>query len=378
MILKKIKEKHEKALLAKKNVVGVGIGLKNGKGELCVLVAVKEKVSISDLNKNDVIPKELEKHFKTDVIAIGELKQLNEWKHEYRPVKLGVSCCWEGLTACSSGLPIYHKEEQYVLMNNHCISADGKAKVGDKVLQPSPSDGGGSEVGEVTEMNFPVSSENEDNIDMSIFKATEEFINEDVAGNKYIPETRFLDEDDLFKNIVGGGRTVGQVARGIAIAVDFTANVWGIENGKEVIRQFKDCVMALNIDADNTERAIVYGGDSSSIRFIDNKPLVQTFAGSEIVAIFNQTAKSLQYAEKVFGKKFTLEKKEEIEVMGYVAYEFLKAERGEWVVNTKYGLRLRKKATTESPIVEVLPYKAKIKTNGNLSYSNGWNWLPVI
>jgi hypothetical protein len=373
MSLKSIKEKYEKDLLAKKNVTGVGIGLKNGKGEPCILVAVTEKVDISKLNENDIIPKELEKHFKTDVIAVGELTQLNEWKKEHRPVRLGASCCWEGLTACSSGLPIYDESgEQYVLMNQHCISADGKAKVGDKVLQPSPSDGGGNPVGEVTEMNFPVSSENEDNIDMSIFKATEEFIHEDVAGNAYIPETGFLDETYLLKNIIGGGRTVGQVSRCISIAVDFTAGVWGTENGKKVVRYFKDCVMALNVDADDTDRAVVYGGDSSSIRFIDNRPMVQTFAGSEMAAIFNQTAKSLDYAKKVWGKEFVLEK-ETVPVIGYIAMNEEFANDTETLVN----LRFRSEPRLGNNIIKVLKKGTKIVILDYAGYSSGYFWLKV-
>ena len=66
------------------------------------------------------------------------------------------------------------------------------------------------------------------------------------------------------------------------------------------------------------------------------------------------------------------------EVKGYVAYEFTKVEEGEIMVNTSYGLRLREEPTTESLTLEVLPDKTKIKTTGELSYSNGWNWLPVL
>lgn len=370
-MFKEIKKKYEKELLSKKNVTGVGIGLKNGKGELCILVGVKEKVDISKLNEDDVIPKELEKHFKTDVIATGDLTQLNEWKKEHRPVKLGASCCWEGLTACSSGLPIYLDGEQYVLMNNHCIWADGQAKVGDKVLQPSPSDGGGDKVGEVTEMNFPVSSKNEDNIDMSIFKATEEFIHEDVVGNTYIPEVNFLDETYLLKNIIGGGRTVGQIARCISIAVDFTAGVWGVEDGKKVVRHFKDCVLALNVDADDKERGAVYGGDSSSIRFIDNRPMVQTFAGSETVAVFNQVAKSLKYAEDAWGKKFTVKK--ETEVIGYVAMN----EEFATDTITLVNLNLRSEPEIGDNVIKVLSRGTKIKVLEYSGFSNNYHWVKV-
>ena len=371
--LKKIKEQYENDLLSKNNVVGVGIGKKNGIGDLCILVAVTEKIDISKLDKNDLIPKKIEKYFKTDVIAVGNLEQLNEWKDEHRPVKLGASCCWEGLTACSSGLPIYDENgEQYVLMNNHCISANGKAKIGDSVLQPGPSDGGGDKVGEVTKMNFPVNSENEDNIDMSIFKATKEFIHEDVAGNKYIPETRFLDENDLLKDIIGGGRTVGQISKCISISIDFTARVGGTENGKRVIRYFKDCVLALNVDTYDTDRAVVYGGDSSSIRFMDNKPLVQTFAGSELVAIFNQTAKSLNYAEEIFEKKFTL-KKEEEPIIGYIAMNESFATDHETLVN----LNFRNEPKIENNIIKVLNKGTKIKVLEYAGYSSGYFWLKI-
>jgi hypothetical protein len=72
-----VKQKHERALLRKKNVVGVGIGLRQKDGEftdqivLTVMVARKEPVS--QLACRDRIPTELE-GVPVDVQEVGILR----------------------------------------------------------------------------------------------------------------------------------------------------------------------------------------------------------------------------------------------------------------------------------------------------------------
>ncbi len=60
----KVKRAHEKALLAKANVVGVGVGYRIAQGRrtetIALVVMVRRKVPASRLRPEDVIPAELE------------------------------------------------------------------------------------------------------------------------------------------------------------------------------------------------------------------------------------------------------------------------------------------------------------------------------
>lgn len=366
----------EDILFRKKNVNGVGVGLKAKDGRftdnLCVFVTVEKKEELSELDKKDVIPERFF-GFQTDVFPIGKLEEKSDWRGRHRPRKLGASCSWEGLTACSDGLPIWDKNDPddelgYTLANGHCIYAHGRADVGDQVLQPSPNDGGKKDedkVGEVTDMNFEMSADLDDNIDMSIFKNTVKMDRENVAGTTYIPETRYLNEGDVGKEVEGGGRTVGKEVTGILINIDFTAQARD-DNGN--IRKYKQCALALNSDTEGNH--IVLGGDSSSIRFVDNMPLLQTFLGSEIAAVFNQVQKSLDYAKKEWGKEFVLtppEKKHE----GYVAVN------PEWLTDEEVSTRLNLRETPgiKDNIIKTLPEGAKIETDAD--YEDGHFWIKV-
>ncbi len=78
-VIKGVKERHEKQLLAKKNVVGVGIGYKAVAGrvtdQLSIVVMVEEKVPAEALESGDVIPAEIE-GIPTDVKPVGKIKAL--------------------------------------------------------------------------------------------------------------------------------------------------------------------------------------------------------------------------------------------------------------------------------------------------------------
>ncbi len=77
--VKAVKRKYERELLKKRNVVGVGIGFKEVGGQktnqLSLIVMVKEKVPIEQLDPQDRISPEIEGTL-TDVKAVGEIKAL--------------------------------------------------------------------------------------------------------------------------------------------------------------------------------------------------------------------------------------------------------------------------------------------------------------
>ena len=377
-MIKLIKAIYKNKLFNKKFVNGVGIGYKIKDGEItdkkCIIVTVTEKKKKDFLKESDLVPKKLLGLFQTDVVEVGELKTM--WRDKHRPVKMGSSCSWEGLTACSTGLPIWDRSgNPYLMMNGHCIWADGKAKVGDRVLQPAPADGGtkDDEIGRVTDMNYNISSADPDNIDLSIVKLNKEVAQEDVTGRKYIPETRYLTSRDLLKFIEGGGRTLETTRRGQVIAIDFEARV----NGEDGVRHYKDCVMSLNSDEDGNP--VVMGGDSSSIRFIDNKPLVQTFAGSPLVAIFNQTQKSLDYAEVEWGKEFKLQKPKE-KTEGYVALGNWLDFRGDRIYTKPRPNRPRLRSTPEiaDNTIKLMPGGSELELLECMGKNDGYFWFKVL
>ena len=74
---KAVKQAHEKELLAKANVVGVGVGLRQRGNQLtdkaAIVVMVRRKVPANQLNQEDIIPKEIE-GVPIDVQEVGDFQ----------------------------------------------------------------------------------------------------------------------------------------------------------------------------------------------------------------------------------------------------------------------------------------------------------------
>jgi hypothetical protein len=72
-----VKDAHERELLRKPNVVGVGIGRKRRGGEttgqLSIIVSVSQKVPADSLEPDEVIPSDLE-GIPVDVQEVGTLR----------------------------------------------------------------------------------------------------------------------------------------------------------------------------------------------------------------------------------------------------------------------------------------------------------------
>lgn len=76
--VKALKATHEKRLLAKANVVGVGIGLRQqgGKDQVCIVVSVRQKVPAEQLSPADRIPAQID-GVPVDVQVTGEIRAFN-------------------------------------------------------------------------------------------------------------------------------------------------------------------------------------------------------------------------------------------------------------------------------------------------------------
>lgn len=145
---------NEDELLAKSNVVGVGIGekIRGGfsQGRLCLKIYVQKKFIAKKLARKELIPQEIAR-IETDVEEVGKIvaqvvrprsPQGNSGR--YRPAPGGVSIGHYRITAGTLGCLVKDKKsgKVFILSNNHVLSNSNKAKKGDSILQPGPYDGG--------------------------------------------------------------------------------------------------------------------------------------------------------------------------------------------------------------------------------------------
>ncbi len=142
-----VKEKHGASIMAKKNVVGMGVGYKETKGiktdRMALVVMVRKKISAEQLREEDVIPVEIEGVI-TDVIEVGEIVALQARTDRWRPAPGGVSIGHYKITAGTLGVLVRDEEtdEILILSNNHVLANSNDGTQGDPILQPGPHDGG--------------------------------------------------------------------------------------------------------------------------------------------------------------------------------------------------------------------------------------------
>jgi hypothetical protein len=143
------KQQKTNEFLAKRNVVGVGVGFKNrlgeADGEESVVVLVQSKKPLDALREEDIIPDEVD-GVKTDVVEIGVLRaqQVNP-RDRLRPViQPGASMAHFRVGAGTLGAVVRKQGtgEVLLLSNNHVFADSNDAQTGDVILQPSPLDGG--------------------------------------------------------------------------------------------------------------------------------------------------------------------------------------------------------------------------------------------
>ncbi len=153
--VRKALRKHRTRLLALDNVVGVGIGRKEREGrstgQLAVTVLVTKKLPPEQLPRDHIIPKTLEGVL-TDVVEVGHIRLVGDdpvRRSRNRPAFPGVSIGHYGITAGTFGAVVYDLKtgRKLILSNNHVLAnltngRDGRANVGDAILQPGPYDGG--------------------------------------------------------------------------------------------------------------------------------------------------------------------------------------------------------------------------------------------
>ncbi len=136
------------------NVVGVGLGYKVVGGQqtdiLSISVLVSRKLPANELERHYLIPRQVG-DAPTDVLEVGELRLLHDLdrRARLRPVRPGVSIAHYRVSAGTLGAVVYDRRTRasLLLSNNHVLAnitdgSDGRAQVGDPILQPGRYDGG--------------------------------------------------------------------------------------------------------------------------------------------------------------------------------------------------------------------------------------------
>ncbi len=312
--IREAKRRYEALLLAKKNVVAVGIGYKEVGGlrtdELCIVVSVVEKVPEAQLLEEDIIPKEVE-GVGTDVQESGMIRALQARTDKWRPAPGGVSCGHKDITAGTLGCLVGKGGQILILSNNHVLANSNEAQRGDPIFQPGPYDGGTSADQIATLEDFvPINFGSEPPV-CPWATGIERFLNaiagmggsqhrvmayqqvavtnlvdaaiaiplsEDLVERRIleIGEPRGAGEANLGTSVKKSGRTTG-LTQGEITQVDVMVQV---SYGPNRVATFTDQLMAGAMSA---------GGDSGSAVLDDDDLVVGLlFAGSETTTVINR------------------------------------------------------------------------------------------
>ncbi|KAF1085854.1 hypothetical protein SPSYN_00583 [Sporotomaculum syntrophicum] len=147
----RVLDKVQSRILRMPNVVGVGVGYKQvgltRTEKPAIIVFVEKKLPAAELSRSKKLPKKIN-GLETDVIEIGRVKLL-ERNMKMRPALPGSSIGHYKISAGTFGVIVKDKKsgEKLILSNNHILAngsngSDGRANLGDAILQPGPYDGG--------------------------------------------------------------------------------------------------------------------------------------------------------------------------------------------------------------------------------------------
>jgi hypothetical protein len=143
--VRQVKQQYVNTLLAKKNVVAVGVGYKETGGvmtdEPCVVVSVEKKMPLAQLAEADIVPQAVD-DVKTDVLETGLITAWQDPTQKWRPALGGVSIGHINVTAGTLGCLVLKGGALFILSNNHVLADSNLGKEGDPIIQPGKHDGG--------------------------------------------------------------------------------------------------------------------------------------------------------------------------------------------------------------------------------------------
>ena len=287
-IIAETQAKNERELMAKENVIGVGVGLKTKGGKpsdtWCMLVLVEKKVAKDKLAKGSLVPEMID-GVPTDVVETGPVEAL-AFNTKLRPAQPGFSIGHYNITAGTFGCLVRDlragddESNIRILSNNHVLANTNAASFGDAILQPGPFDGGEFPADSIAtldrceEIVFGASGYNL--IDAALAKPT---VSRNVIAaiiGLVIPTgvSQAFPLDPVLKV----GRTT-EVTAGTVIATNATIDVG---YGAAGVAQFRHQILTT---------AMAAGGDSGSLLMNQNLEAVGLlFAGSAVITIHNHIA----------------------------------------------------------------------------------------
>lgn len=358
---KKEEVKHD--LLAKENVVAVGVGEKKqgdaGTGEQSIVVFVEKKLPEGTLAPAALVPKEID-GVKTDVIEVGKLRPMSEivapeadatkvsdHRKKRRPICGGISAIQSQGTACTLAAIVYKDGKKYALQNAHCAWPHWEGiKKGEPIIQPSPNDGGKDRdrIGEAAEVCELVFGGHLNRFDSALVLLDDDIETKDLYQFGIGAHSAKIGMAKIGEELVKSGRTTG-VQRAKVIAVNVTAQVTYDDRGDQV-GYFEN-----QIFTENKDSYFCDGGDSSSLVLnAAGNPVAQLFAGSDRIAIMSPIQPILSH----FGIAFTKEDSHDVGT-GYIA--------------------LAKKGNLR-PYAEIYATSAKAGNKGDLDYAMQFRSAP--
>lgn len=295
--------------LVRKGVNGVGVGHKWVDGvpvdNQAIIVFVEKKYTKKSIKRkfsvDDIIPDNID-GIPTDVIEVGKIVK-QDFRQRIRPVKPGYSCGQRNITAGTiGGFFLDADNDPVILSNNHVLSNENKAKIGDPIYQPGPTDTFGANLNfrgwddpivslpYIATLKRFVTLQKSGNVqDSAIAKIHPKFISSGMIDSIYPVINKpcaGFGVATVGQQIQKCGRTTGYTTgRVIATKASFTV---GYDFGQA---RFNDCIVTSPCSK---------GGDSGSILYsMDMHAVAHLFAGSPKVTIANP----IQYAVDTYGLK---------------------------------------------------------------------------
>jgi len=313
LAISEVQEDESDALLAKANVVGLGIGHKiteeKDTGEPCLTVFVSQKLDPDMIGVADMIPKTVGK-FKTDVVETGEIfagvdatEELPEPDTEeevgiealrgrIRPAQGGYSVGHYRITAGTIATAVTDTRpypgiprKYYILSNNHVLANSNNARIGDPILQPGPYDGGRYPRDLIARLSryVPIRFNGPPNyVDAAIAEGQFHNLNREIYWIGYVKGVRAVRVGSIVQKT---GRTTNYTT-GRVTAINATVNVnYGGGRVARMVRQ----IVTTNMSA---------GGDSGSLLCdLGENAVGLLFAGSSRVTIHND----IRYVQSLLG-----------------------------------------------------------------------------
>ena len=310
------KRDNDFSVLAKPNVVGVGVGYKVSKGvstnDLSIVCLVKAKTS--DLPKGGEIPREIGGAV-TDVVQVGELWAFQNLRGRHRPAPGGVSLGHFAITAGTLGVVVRDRNtgQRLILSNNHVMANSNDAQIGDAILQPGPADGGNLATDTIATLErfVPIQFTSEQGTCSiaNMYASIGNILSKALLSNHRVYVTREnaqasnsvdaalarpLNDEDVLDEIVDIGEINGTAQPQLGMAVRKTGRTTGFT--ADTITTI-DTTVTVNYGSGRTARfdgqviagPMSQGGDSGSLIVAADTPQAVglLFAGSNAVTIFS-------------------------------------------------------------------------------------------